>query len=84
MCELPEIRESIDPTTTLGVDASWVGAGFSESLLFPARLDGLVLRGDRGESIESDALSVIASGSRWRCPFGLPELHSSNSPMLFS
>ena len=46
-----ELRESVEPSGragTLGVDASWVDAGFSASQLFPAGSGGLVLPGDRG------------------------------------
>ena len=71
---MSELRESVEPSVragTLGVDASWVGAGFSASPLFPAGPAGLVLRGDRGDSIESDAFSAITAGARWRCPFGV-------------
>src|SRR5260370_6453171 len=83
---MSELRESVEPSRRagiFGVAASWVGAGFSASRLFPAESGGLVLRGDRpglrivldglviGDPIESDALSAITSGARWRCPFGL-------------
>jgi hypothetical protein len=39
--------------------------------LFLAGPGGLVLRGDRGDVIESDAFSAITSGASWRCPFGV-------------
>jgi hypothetical protein len=87
MSELLELRESVEPSVraaTLGVDASWVGAGFAASQLFPARSGGLVLPSNRGDPIESDALSAITSGARFRCPFELADPHPANGPMIFS
>src|ERR1700747_843669 len=74
MSELLEVRESVEPSgraVTLGADASWVGAGFAAFPLFPARSAGLVLPRNRGDPIESGALSAITSGALFRCPFEL-------------
>jgi len=46
-------------------------AGFSASQLLPAGPPGLVLPGDRADSISSDAFPAITAGPRWRCPFGV-------------
>jgi hypothetical protein len=86
MSELLEVRESVEPSVraaTLGVDASWVGAGFFATPLFRARSGGLVLGGGCGDPIESDAISAIFSGARWRCPFGLADA-SVIGPTIFS
>jgi hypothetical protein len=84
--ELPELRESVEPSGRagkLGVDAPLVGAGVSASQLFSAGSGGLVLPGNRGDPIESDAFSGIASGGRWRCPFELAD-SSTIGPRIFS
>src|ERR1700753_1122335 len=83
---MSELRESVEPSGqagTLGVDAPWGGASFSASQLFPAGSGGLVLPGNRGDPIESDAFSAIISGARWRCPFGLAG-PSANVLMILS
>src|SRR6516164_1826422 len=79
-----ELRESVEPSGragTLGVDASWVGAGVLATPLFPTGSGGLVLPGNSGDPIESDGLSAITSGARWRCPFGLAGPSAINGPM---
>jgi hypothetical protein len=84
---MSELRESVEPSVragTLGVDTFWVGAGFSASPSLAAGPPGLVLRGDRGDSIESAAFSPITAGARWRCPFGLADPLAANGPMIFS
>jgi len=58
-----------------------VGVGVLASPLFFAGSGGLALRGDRGDPIESDAFSPIASGARRRCPFGLADPPSAAGPM---
>jgi hypothetical protein len=83
---MSELRESVEPSARagkLGVAASWVGAGVSASQLFPAGSGGLVLPGNRGDLIESDAFSAITSGARWRCPFRLAD-PSAIGLMIFS
>ena len=68
------LRESVEPSVrpgTLRADTSWVGAGFSPSPLFAAAPPALVLPGNRGNPIKSDASSAITTGPRRRRPFGV-------------
>jgi len=84
---MSELRESVEPSVraeTLGVDTSWVGAGFSAPPSLAAGPPGLVLRGDRGDFIESDAFPPPTSGARWRCPFRLADAVAANGPTIFS
>ncbi|GLV08543.1 hypothetical protein MyChFU_18630 [Mycobacterium intracellulare subsp. chimaera] len=73
MCGLRESVESSSLAGKVGVDASWVDAAVSAFQFVLAGPPGLGLLGNRGDSIESDALSGKAAGARWRCPFGLAD-----------
>jgi hypothetical protein len=79
-----ELREPSRRAGTLGVDAPWLGAGVSASQLFSAGSGGLVLPGNRGDAIESDAFSAITSGTRVRWPFELAGPRPADGLMIFS
>jgi hypothetical protein len=83
MSELREYVESSSRAGKVGVDASWVDA-LSASQFVLAGPPGLVLLGNRGDSIESDALSGNAAGARWRCPFGLADPRPAKDSMVVS
>ena len=83
MSGLGESVESSGRAGKFRVAASWVGAGVSASQFFRGGAGGLVLPGNRGDSIASDALSAITSGAGFRCPFELADPHPANGPMIF-
>src|ERR1700759_2315802 len=63
---MSELRESVEPSGRAGargVVASGLGAGRVASQSFPAGSARLVLRGDRGDLIASDAFSATTSGA---------------------
>src|SRR5690242_14223865 len=81
-----ELRQIVEPNARvgmLGIAASWAGVDFSASRLFPAKLCGLVLPGNRGGAIGSDPFSVIASSAHWS-PFGLADQRSDDGWRIFS
>src|SRR5690349_17755559 len=82
-----KLRQFVEPSGRagmLGVAAAGVGAAVSASPLFPAGSCGLVLPGDRGGPIESDACFALTPGARWWSPSGLADRSSANGSRIFS